>query len=147
MNNLTQMLNAQLQLMDKSKLKLAESIVQCEKINLDQRLGDKDEIFFEALTARFSRLNDYLIQKIFRTLDTIDLEDTGTVRDRINRAEKKAWIDSADEFIKIHTMRNIIAHEYTDEEVLEIYKNVLKLAPILLKTCDNIKTYVRRIEA
>ncbi|VAW54637.1 hypothetical protein MNBD_GAMMA07-2728 [hydrothermal vent metagenome] len=145
MTQLTHLLNTQLILMDKSRSKLIESMSQCEKVNLDQLLNDKDEIIFEALTARFSRLSDFLIQKIFRTLDAIDLEDTGTVRDRINRAEKKAWIDSADDFIKIRTMRNIIAHEYSEAEVLEIYKNVLKLAPVLLKTCINIKKYVHTV--
>ena len=35
---------------------------------------------FESLTGRFARLSDLLIQKIFRLIDQLDLEDLGTVR-------------------------------------------------------------------
>ena len=132
--------------MNKSRTKLAESFSQCKNVVLEKKLTEKEEIMFEALTARFSRLSDYLIQRIFRTVDVIELDDSGTVRDRINRAEKKAWINSADDFIKIRTMRNIIAHEYNDDEVIEVYKIVMSLIPVLLDACGNIEAYVARKE-
>jgi len=100
---------------------------------------------FEALTARFARLSDIMIQKVFRTLDAIDLEDRGTVRDRINRAEKRGIIESADEFIEIRMVRNEIAHEYKSETILEIFERVLALAPSLMKAVESIEIYSKTI--
>jgi len=75
------------------------------------------------------------------TLNAIDLEDRGTVRDRINRAEKRGIIDSADDFIEIRMVRNEIAHEYKSETILEIFERVLALTPCLVKAVERIETY------
>ena len=40
------------------------------------------------MTSRFARLSDIIIQKIFRLIESLELEEPGTVRDRINQAEK-----------------------------------------------------------
>jgi len=138
------LLNSQFLLMEKSRDKLEQSFHQCQNIPLTSKLIDVDEIAFEALTARFSRLSDYLMQRLFRTLDVIELDDSGTLRDRINRAEKKGWVTSADDFIEIRTLRNIIAHEYGDEEVKIIYKKVLQFTPMLLAACQNISEYIQK---
>jgi uncharacterized protein YutE (UPF0331/DUF86 family) len=79
-------------------------------------------------------LSDIIIQKILRVFDTLDLEKPGTVRDRINRAEKKGVVKSADEFIRIRILRNEIAHEYKPETIYDIFEHVMKLTPVLLKS-------------
>jgi len=43
-------------------------------------------------------------------------------------------------------MRNIIAHEYADEKVIEINKTVMFLIAKLLKACDNVKGYTDRMD-
>ena len=82
-----------------------------------------------------------LIQKVFRLLDKIELEDEGTIRDRINRAEKKGLVENADIFIQIRIVRNDIAHEYHIETLKDIYKKVLELTPYLLDCTEKIRTY------
>jgi len=139
----SELLSSQFQLMEKSRGKLEQSFTQCQKISLEAELTEADEVAFEALTARFSRLSDYLLQRLFRTVDVIELDDTGTVRDRINRAEKKGWIQNAEKFVEIRTLRNVIAHEYGDEEVIAIYRKVILFTPILLEACKGIKQYIR----
>jgi len=84
----------------KAKDALQYSFQKCQKIKLHEGLSYEELEGFEALTSRFARLSDIIIQKILRLLDFIDLEDVGTVRDRINRAEKKGVILSADGFRK-----------------------------------------------
>lgn len=143
MNN-NGLLNSQFLLMKKSSVKLEQSFHYCENIPLTSTLSDDEDIAFEALTARFSRLSDYLVQRLFRTVDVIELDDVGTLRDRINRAEKKGWISSANNFIEIRTLRNIIAHEYGDEEVKTIYAKVLQFTPVLLDACRNISEYIEK---
>ena len=117
------------------------SYARCRHITVKAGLNNETMERFEALTARFARLSDIMIQKVFRTLDTIDLEDRGTVRDRINRAEKRGVIESADNFVEIRMVRNEIAHEYKSETVLEIFERVLKLTPSLMKAAEGIETY------
>lgn len=85
----------------------------------------------ESLTSRFARLADLLIQRIFRLFDEIELTGMGTVRDRIERADKRGWAD-ASQLVKIRELRNMIAHEYAAEKMVEIYSVVYALAAELL---------------
>ena len=66
------------------------SYKRCTAIKDKSEFDEQDLERFESLTGRFARLSDLLIQKMFRLIDSLDLDDQGTVRDRINRAEKKA---------------------------------------------------------
>ena len=115
-----------------------------------KQIGVKDQYTFdemdrfEAFTSRFARLGDILIQKMCRLIDQIDLEDDGSVRDRINRAEKKGLIESADVFIQIRIVRNDIAHEYHTEILKDIYRKVLELTPYLFDSVKRIKGYSKR---
>jgi len=74
-------------------------------------------------------------------LDKIDLEDTGTVRDRIYRAEKKALIDNADIFIDIRELRNSISHQYDQNAMQAIFIAVMDYSPVLFATIKNIHHY------
>ncbi len=89
-------------------------------------------------------MSDMLIQKVFRLLDKIELEDEGTLRDRINREEKKGLIESADIFIQIRIVRNDTAHEYHIETLENIYKKVLELTPYLLNCTEKIRAYCKK---
>jgi len=99
---------------------------------------------FESFTSRFARLSDILIQKIFRLVDELDLDTQGTVRDRINRAEKKELIVSSDVFIEIRIIRNDIAHEYLPKAIHEIFERVLLLTPHLLDGVERTIAYCNK---
>ena len=120
---------------------LRSSYEKCQIIGIGPGLDNEQMERFEALTARFARLSDMIIQQILRSIDVLDLEDTGTVRDRINRAEKKGLIGSADDFVQIRMLRNEIAHEYKTQTILEIFERVLMLTPTLLQAVENIKRW------
>ena len=89
-------------------------------------------IELEALTSRFSRLSDILIQKVFKTTARLDGDTPGTVRDRILQAEKKGIISSADSFIEIRDVRNTIAHDYDNVNFNEVVAFVMKSIPVFL---------------
>ena len=120
---------------------LLYSYDRCRRLTVKAGLDNETMERFEALTARFARLSDIMIQKVFRTLDALDLEERGTVRDRINRSEKRGIIESADDFIEIRMVRNEIAHEYKSETILEIFGRVLTLTPSLMKAVGGIEIY------
>lgn len=136
-----ELLLQQLQAMHKAANKLEWSYKRCLPLNV-QQLDNQGEEKFETLTARFSRMSDILVQKVFRLVDELDLESPGTVRDRINRAEKKGLIDSARDLILIRELRNAIAHEYEEEELIAIHQEVLRLTPAILTIPARIEYYL-----
>lgn len=131
----------QLKLLDDSLRTLIHSYEKCQKINLadSPTLDELDS--FEALSSRFARISDILIQKVFRLIDIIELEDAGSVIDRINRAEKRGLINSAETFKKIRRLRNDIAHEYISTAIQEIFKKVLYFSPDIIDCVARVKKY------
>lgn len=130
--------------LEKARDVLQYSYEKCCGIELINGLSYEEQERFEALTSRFARLSDIIIQRIFRLLDILDLEDKGTIRDRINRAEKKEIIHSADDFIEIRILRNEIAHEYKSETIYTIFEKVLNYTPKLLESVETIITYAQK---
>ena len=120
---------------------LAYSYERCQEIGFKGDYGYDELDRIEALTSRFARLSDILLQRIFRLIDEIDLESSGTMRDRIHRAEKKGLIGNAHTFVRIRTLRNDIAHEYTPEAIREIYKLVMELTPELLESVSKTRAH------
>lgn len=143
--DLINLLKEELTILDNATEILNYSYDNCQKIAIKEQYTFDELDKFEAFTSRFARLSDIVIQKIFRLIDEIDLEESGTVRDRINSAEKKGLIKSADIFIQIRIVRNDIAHEYQTETLKDIFKIVLELTPYLLESAKNIEQYCKKI--
>ena len=117
MNNIKEVLSQELAQLENARDVLRYSYEKCSRIGIKIGFTYEELESFEALTSSFARLTDIIIQKILRFFDVLDLEEAGTVRDRINRAEKKGVVKSADDFIKIRILRNEIAHEYKPETI------------------------------
>ena len=124
---------------------LRYSLTKCQRLQLEKGLSPDELESFEALTSSFARLSDMIIQKAFRLIDAIDLEDRGTVRDRINRAEKKGLIQSADDFIEIRILRNEIAHEYKTASVYALFAKVMAWTPKLLECVARLNCYMENL--
>jgi hypothetical protein len=123
---------------------LLYSFNKCTAIGIKETYEPEELESFESFTGRFARLSDILIQKIFRLVDELDLDSQGTVRDRINRAEKKELIDSSDVFVEIRMVRNDIAHEYLPEAIHDMFGKVLTLTPHLLDSVERTVTYCKK---
>jgi len=123
------------------------SYIICEAIGIKETYLAEEQDRFESLTAKFARLSDLIIKQAIKLIDIIDLDEPPeTVRDSINRAEKKGLIESGIRFIEIRKLRNRIAHEYTEseEDISEIYKEVLQSTPLLFDSVNRIKNYCRK---
>lgn len=141
-----QLLDIEMKLLEDSVNMLKYSYDICSDIGIKEEYTLEELDRFESLTSRFARTSDILIQKIFRLIDVIELELPGTVIDRINRAEKRGLISSAENFKDIRRLRNDIAHEYIPSAIEEIYKKVLRLTPYLFESLEKIKQYIDRYE-
>lgn len=95
----------------------------------------------ESLASRFARLADMLIQRVMRLVDEIELTPSGSVLDRIYRAEKRGWVSRADVLVRIRELRNLIAHEYAADKMAEIYEAVFMLSPELDKIAKQAADY------
>ncbi len=139
-----ELLNKELALLDEAAKTLARSYQRCQGIDRKAEYSLDELDHFEGLTSRFARLSDVLIQKIFRLIDTLDLDSSGTVRDRIHRAEKKELISSSGIFVEIRELRNEIAHEYLTVELNKIYAHVIEWTPVLLDSVQRVRKYCKK---
>ena len=142
--HLTRLLKDQLGLMQAAAQVLEESRSRVAVFanRLGSALTVEERESCEALTSRFARLNDFLVQRIFRTLDQVELADEGTVLDRLQRAEARGLIDSAHRWREIRLLRNAIAHDYLIESADTVLADALAAAPELAETVQRVLRYV-----
>lgn len=137
-----------LQILDKSLYWLRRSYVICTEIGVKSAYSDEECDAIETLTSRYARTSDIIIQKVFRSIDKVELEDSGTMIDVINRAHKRGLFDSVDEIRRIKDLRNKIAHEYAREDIESVYAEVINFMPqtfaIAARTASYCSRYLER---
>lgn len=139
-----QLLKEALRLMHRAAKVLEKSFEECQQISGKKEYSEAQMGALELLSTRFSRLADFLIRRIFRLIDELDLEQPGPILDIINRAEKKGLIAEADAFIEIWMLRNKISHEYVEEVMAKIFREVVRLVPSLLDAVRRVDDYASR---
>lgn len=85
-----------------------------------------------------------LVHKFFRALDVIELSEGGTLIDAVNRAEKRGIIHSAKEVRALKDLRNDIAHEYPEDRLKKLQKEVFEAVPNLLEMVSSSITYAQK---
>ena len=140
-DKLIAVLQQEIETLDKATQVLLYSYSTCEKIIHNKNYNEEEAIALEALTSRFARLSDILLQKTWRALFAVELEEEGTPRDRINKAEKKELIGNAHNFLDMRILRNKIAHEYNIENTNKLYKEVYQNIPELLDAVKRLHQY------
>ena len=101
---------------------------------------------FELFTSRFAKLQDVLGAKLF----PLYLHHTGeeasnlTFIDKLNKLERLGIIESADMWMDMRHIRNIITHEYPDDlETLALsFNQALSMSCTLSETLKRIKDKV-----
>lgn len=99
---------------------------------------------WEALSARFARLADSLLQKLFRAVDALELVDEGSLIDRLTRMEKRGVIESLDRWLEIRELRNPIAHDYVAENLVALQLEVFHQCPLLFDALTALEHYAER---
>lgn len=114
---------------------LSKSYLKAQKLPTSLPLNDDDSLeTWESFTARFARVVDLFLTKYIRALIKInDPGFDGTMRDFVNQAEKLRLIESADRWMDFRELRNIQAHDYTNEEFERFVKLLLSSTPEVLK--------------
>ena len=125
---------------------LKRSFEQCKGIeNIKECTNDEiDDI--EAFMSRFSRTSDLLIQKVFRSIDSVEFEQPGTLLDVLNRAEKKGLIKDVTTLRDIRETRNLVSHEYAAANFAKLFFAVLSFTPELISSCEKALLYCERFK-
>jgi len=107
-----------------------------------QSMSDLEFMYFEVLTNRFSKLQDYLGAKIFDICLEVHKESSlgMSMIDKLNRLEKIGIIDSAEFWDELRELRNHLTHEYPDHpELTAKYLNyTYRLSPRLISLAEVI---------
>jgi len=124
------LLEAQLEksfsILEKTKAVLDVSFDRCKGIALVRELSEENLESFEALTARYARFLDIAFQKVLKTLFLLLRETPGAVIDQASLAEKLRIIPDSEVFLELRELRNMIAHEYAEEDLRKLFKNILQ---------------------
>lgn len=139
-------LNATLAKMDEAVRWLKRSHAICQDLGTPATYTEQQYDALEALTSRYARLSDILVQKVFRGIDRLELEDSGTVLDVIRRAEKRGLIISTEMMREMRELRNEIAHEYASADLQTLFHDAVRLAPELLVIAERVHEYCRRFQ-
>lgn len=101
-----------------------------------KNMSDEAFMYFEVLTNRFSKLQDYLGGKIFDLCLQINKENYTNMSmiDKLNKLEKIGVIESVELWDELRELRNHLTHEYPNHpEITAKYLNyTYNLSPQLI---------------
>jgi uncharacterized protein with HEPN domain len=81
------------------------------RLDQDMDLAERADAF----VSRFGRLQDTVGDKLLpQYLNSVG-ELVGPAIDNLNKAEKLGWIDSAEQWITLRSLRNQMIHEYIED--------------------------------
>ena len=133
-SNLQNLLDLNWNLLKQALPSFERSLVKCRDLDFSSPISFETEESLDALSSKFSRVSDIFTQKVLKTLIFVLREDAPTFLDRMNLCEKLGIIPSAEELIAIRDLRNIIAHEYLSENLVEVYREIIQLSNNLIKS-------------
>jgi len=138
-------------LLDKELLKkqlfwIDISYNECKIIGIKDKYSIEEFGKLETLCSRYSRGIDFLIRKIFRTLDEYEFENQGTLVDVVNNAHKRGLFENIDELRIMKDVRNSIVHEYIEDELTQIFEEVLEYTEKLIDIIQATLKYIEKVK-
>jgi hypothetical protein len=113
---------------------LSYSYEKVKKLSTDvAELDDETLETWESFAARFSRVSDMFLTRYLRSKVLLtDPGFSGSLRDFLNQAEKLDMIEGADTWMSIRELRNISAHDYSEQDLSAFFNRLLEECPSLL---------------
>lgn len=130
------------ELLKKQLTWLKLSCSECKNISIKENYTIDEFGKFEILCGRYSRGIDFLIRKIFRTIDEYEFENQGTLVDVVNNAHKRGLFEDIEELRIMKDVRNTIVHEYIEDALADVFDEVLMYAQKLIIIIENTLAYI-----
>lgn len=97
---------------------------------------------WDGFSTRFSRTADIFLSKYIKAAVTEDDPGfDGKFRDYLNRAQKIGLIDNIDDWLDIRSLRNVVVHEYSDDDLEKIFLKMLKYTPLVIELRKKLASY------
>ena len=145
------MSDAAVEVLEKALVNLGASIRwlrgsydRCSRIGVKEEYSESAFDDLVNLTSRYARTTDLIVNRTLRSIDAVELLDSGSVIDTANRAEKRGLIDSVSSLRDLKDLRNDIAHEYETEDLKGLFEAVLRATPEIFATAERIVAYCKR---
>jgi len=133
-------------LLEKQLFWIDISYSECKTIAIKNEYSIEEFGKFEILCSRYSRGIDFLIRKIFRTLDEYEFENQGTLVDVVNNAHKRGLFENIDELRIMKDIRNTIVHEYIEDELTQVFEEVLEYTEKLIEIIHSTLKYIDKVK-
>ena len=133
-----------LKLFNKSIFWLKRSLQRVKSIENFEKLTEEQLEIIETLMNRYSRAVDILINKVLRSLDYLELEESSRKLDIVIRAEKRGFVRDYNILIEMKDLRNELAHEYLEERLRDRLEEVMSKSRELVEIADKINRYVQK---
>jgi len=125
---------------------LQHSFNDAKDIGIKNQYTISEFDIFENLSSRFSRSVDFLIRKVFRSIDDVEFENQGTLIDVINNAHKRNLFPSINKVREIKDLRNSIAHEYIDDELEKLFEELLEKTQAVISIIEKTLDYIEKLK-
>ena len=129
--------------LEKQLFWLEHSYNECRKTGLRDSYEIQEYDSFEILSSRFARSIDFLVRKVFRSVDDAEFEAQGTLIDVVNNAHKRGLFEDIEEIKTIKDIKNDIAHEYIQDELAGLFKDLMEYTPVLINIIQNTLRYIK----
>jgi len=83
---------------------------------------------------------------MFRSIDAVEFENQGTLIDTVNNAHKRGLFTDIETIREIKDLRNDIAHEYIDDNLQDLFEDVMRLTPLLITMAEVTLQYIERYQ-
>jgi len=133
-------------LLEKQLFWIDISYNECKTIAIKNEYSIEEFGKLETLCSRYSRSIDFLIRKIFRTLDEYEFENQGTLVDVVNNAHKRGLFENIDELRIMKDIRNTIVHEYIEDELTQVFEEVLEYTEKLIEIIHSTLKYIDKVK-
>jgi hypothetical protein len=140
-----QYLSDALSQLEPSLSRLEDSFEFCRFLAGKESFTRTEMVEAEAFTSRFARTSDILVKQVFRALDTLELEESGSIIDLLNRALKRGLVADEETARRIRRVRNEIAHEYRIKDFPSLLGEILSLTPALSDMCRRTLSYANKL--
>ena len=141
---LLKLLREEMMALRRSSDNLKYSLRKAQTIELQPTMSEEEYEVLDSFLSRFMRMYEVLVNQVLRTTLQVIAEGKDTWLDNMNQAEKLGFISSRQDMNAVRELRNMVAHEYLNEEWMLIYQRLIEKSPILFTSLDMIQKEIKK---